>query len=118
MQNNIDSAKSDSSNGVITLPPGIPNMPGYSMGEQQQQQQQRQQQLHQSQPQQQYQEQQQPQHLNQLMLPPQSDGEQPSSEIDSLLQGHRRKMIRRAANRRSAQQSRARKKVFFLFIHN
>ena len=36
---------------------------------------------------------------------------QSNSEIDSLLQVHRRKMLRRAANRRSAQLSRARKKV-------
>ena len=36
---------------------------------------------------------------------------QATSDIDSLLQVHRRKMLRRAANRRSAQQSRARKKV-------
>ena len=36
---------------------------------------------------------------------------QANTDIDSLLQIHRRKMIRRAANRRSAQQSRARKKV-------
>ena len=35
-------------------------------------------------------------------------------EMDSLLHNHRRKMLRRAANRRSAQLSRARKKV----IHN
>jgi len=33
------------------------------------------------------------------------------SNIDSLLQVHRRKMLRRAANRKSAQLSRARKKV-------
>lgn len=33
------------------------------------------------------------------------------SNIDSLLQIHRRKMLRRAANRKSAQLSRARKKV-------
>lgn len=32
-------------------------------------------------------------------------------DVDSLLQHHRRKMLRRAANRRSAQLSRARKKV-------
>ena len=38
---------------------------------------------------------------------------QATSDIDSLLQVHRRKMLRRAANRRSAQQSRARKKVTF-----
>ena len=36
----------------------------------------------------------------------------PSTSMDSLLQVHRRKMMRRAANRRSAQLSRARKKVF------
>jgi hypothetical protein len=36
---------------------------------------------------------------------------QANTDIESLLQIHRRKMIRRAANRRSAQQSRARKKV-------
>lgn len=36
---------------------------------------------------------------------------QTNSDIDSLLQVHRRKMLRRAANRRSAQLSRARKKV-------
>jgi hypothetical protein len=37
---------------------------------------------------------------------------QNSSEIDyNVLQTHRRKMLRRAANRRSAQLSRARKKV-------
>lgn len=36
---------------------------------------------------------------------------QANTDIYSLLQIHRRKMIRRAANRRSAQQSRARKKV-------
>ena len=41
---------------------------------------------------------------------------QASNDIDSLLQIHRRKMIRRAANRRSAQQSRARKKVHFYNI--
>ena len=34
-----------------------------------------------------------------------------SGDVDSLLQNHRRKMLRRAANRRSAQLSRARKKV-------
>ena len=34
-----------------------------------------------------------------------------SGDIDSILQNHRRKMLRRAANRRSAQLSRARKKV-------
>jgi len=33
------------------------------------------------------------------------------ADIDFLLQVHRRKMLRRAANRRSAQLSRARKKV-------
>lgn len=33
------------------------------------------------------------------------------SNIDSILQVHRRKMLRRAANRKSAQLSRARKKV-------
>jgi len=33
------------------------------------------------------------------------------TDIDSLLQVHRRKMLRRAANRRSAQLSRARKKA-------
>lgn len=39
------------------------------------------------------------------------------SNIDSLLQVHRRKMLRRAANRKSAQLSRARKKVCkYLFI--
>ena len=36
---------------------------------------------------------------------------QAQNDIDSLLQVHRRKMLRRAANRRSAQLSRARKKV-------
>ena len=36
---------------------------------------------------------------------------QAPGDIDSILQVHRRKMLRRAANRRSAQQSRARKKV-------
>ena len=36
------------------------------------------------------------------------------SNIDSLLQIHRRKMLRRAANRKSAQLSRARKKVILL----
>lgn len=35
----------------------------------------------------------------------------PNTNIDSLLQVHRRKMLRRAANRRSAQLSRARKKA-------
>ena len=34
-----------------------------------------------------------------------------NGEMDSLLHNHRRKMLRRAANRRSAQLSRARKKV-------
>jgi len=34
-----------------------------------------------------------------------------ANDVDSLLQNHRRKMLRRAANRRSAQLSRARKKV-------
>jgi hypothetical protein len=46
------------------------------------------------------------------MLCPQSDGEQPIL----LLQGHSYQdlvMIRRAANRRSAQQSRSKKKVLF-----
>jgi len=33
------------------------------------------------------------------------------NSLDSAIQGHRRKMLRRAANRRSAQLSRARKKV-------
>lgn len=41
---------------------------------------------------------------------------QASQNIDSLLQIHRRKMLRRAANRRSAQLSRARKKVRLLFV--
>lgn len=41
---------------------------------------------------------------------------QANNDIDSLLQIHRRKMIRRAANRRSAQQSRARKKVLLINI--
>ena len=36
-----------------------------------------------------------------------------NGEMDSILQNHRRKMLRRAANRRSAQLSRARKKVCF-----
>jgi transcription initiation factor TFIID subunit TAF12 len=110
MENNDDSAKSDSSNCEVKFPPGLSNIPGYSMSEQHQQQQPQQQQQHQQNHQ--------PQNQNQLMLPPQSDGEQPKSEIDSLLPGHRRKIIRRAANRRSAQQSRARKKVFFSFILN
>jgi hypothetical protein len=35
----------------------------------------------------------------------------PTSDFDSILQVHRRKMQRRQANRRSAQLSRARKKV-------
>lgn len=35
----------------------------------------------------------------------------PNANIESILQVHRRKMLRRAANRRSAQLSRARKKV-------
>lgn len=35
----------------------------------------------------------------------------PNANIDAILQVHRRKMLRRAANRRSAQLSRARKKV-------
>jgi PAS domain-containing protein len=38
-------------------------------------------------------------------------GFQSTNEIDSLMQIHRRKMLRRAANRRSAQLSRARKKA-------
>jgi hypothetical protein len=49
------------------------------------------------------------------MLRPQSDGEQSSSQ----LQGHSYQdlvMIRRAANRRSAQQSRSKKKVSFSSI--
>lgn len=37
---------------------------------------------------------------------------QGNGEVESALQNHRRKMLRRAANRRSAQLSRARKKVF------
>jgi hypothetical protein len=49
-------------------------------------------------------------HVNQF-VPPLNVVMQATSEIDSLLQVHRRKMLRRAANRRSAQQSRARKKV-------
>lgn len=36
---------------------------------------------------------------------------QVDNSLDSAIQGHRRKMLRRAANRRSAQLSRARKKV-------
>jgi hypothetical protein len=40
---------------------------------------------------------------------------QAGGEMDSLLQNHRRKMLRRAANRRSAQLSRARKKVIDIF---
>jgi hypothetical protein len=43
---------------------------------------------------------------------------QANTDIESLLQIHRRKMIRRAANRRSAQQSRARKKVRVSKIFN
>ena len=39
-----------------------------------------------------------------------------NGEMDSLLQSHRRKMLRRAANRRSAQLSRARKKVSLAHI--
>lgn len=35
----------------------------------------------------------------------------PNANIESILQVHRRKMLRRAANRRSAQLSRARKKA-------
>ncbi len=35
----------------------------------------------------------------------------PNANIESILQVHRRKMLRRAANRKSAQLSRARKKV-------
>lgn len=35
----------------------------------------------------------------------------PNANIETILQNHRRKMLRRAANRRSAQLSRARKKV-------
>lgn len=35
----------------------------------------------------------------------------PNANIETILQVHRRKMLRRAANRRSAQLSRARKKV-------
>jgi hypothetical protein len=35
----------------------------------------------------------------------------PNSDLDSIIQVHRRKMQRRQANRRSAQLSRARKKV-------
>lgn len=38
-----------------------------------------------------------------------------NGDVDSLLQNHRRKMLRRAANRRSAQLSRARKKVRILY---
>ena len=37
-------------------------------------------------------------------------------DSDHLLSVHRRKMLRRAANRRSAQLSRARKKVSFVFL--
>ena len=48
-------------------------------------------------------------HVNQFV--PTNVVMQATSDIDSLLQVHRRKMLRRAANRRSAQQSRARKKV-------
>jgi hypothetical protein len=51
----------------------------------------------------------QPYHVNQFV--PTNVVMQTGSDIDSLLQVHRRKMLRRAANRRSAQQSRARKKV-------
>ncbi len=40
---------------------------------------------------------------------------QGNGEVESALQIHRRKMLRRAANRRSAQLSRARKKVCFHF---
>ena len=39
----------------------------------------------------------------------------PNANIESILQVHRRKMLRRAANRRSAQLSRARKKVTISF---
>lgn len=35
----------------------------------------------------------------------------PNVNLDSIIQTHRRKILRRAANRRSAQLSRARKKV-------
>lgn len=39
----------------------------------------------------------------------------PNANIETILQVHRRKMLRRAANRRSAQLSRARKKVNTIF---
>jgi hypothetical protein len=39
-----------------------------------------------------------------------------NANIESILQVHRRKMLRRAANRRSAQLSRARKKVYILYF--
>ena len=51
---------------------------------------------------------------------------QSNGEMGSILQSHRRKLLRRAANRRSAQLSRARKKVrkiqtkfinVFLFVY-
>lgn len=40
----------------------------------------------------------------------------PNTNIESILQVHRRKMLRRAANRRSAQLSRARKKVCVVLL--
>ena len=50
-------------------------------------------------------------HVNQF-LPPNVIMQAPGpGDIESLMQTHRRKMLRRAANRRSAQQSRARKKA-------
>ena len=52
-----------------------------------------------------------PYHVNQF-LPPNVIMQAPGpGDIESLMQTHRRKMLRRAANRRSAQQSRARKKA-------
>lgn len=39
-----------------------------------------------------------------------------NTNIETILQAHRRKMMRRAANRRSAQLSRARKKVSSCYI--
>lgn len=40
---------------------------------------------------------------------------QSNANLDAILNSHRRKMLRRAANRRSAQLSRARKKVNGIF---
>jgi hypothetical protein len=54
-------------------------------------------------------------HQQYIPLPSDMGIQQGSSDIDSLLQTHRLNMFRRAANRRSAQQSRARKKVHFQY---